>query len=437
MSYFTKVQLVDDTEADINADNPLSVEIPPLVSTVNSTSTPLGADATFPGTAERCNGYGIIYVNIYSDVASAVDGLKIEQSSDGTNWDHCDEFSILAAKGKNFSINPYAKWYRIRYVNGAIDQTVFRLQTILKSTGLSSSHRISDDIIDDDDAILVKSVLTGKDSDSHFHNVNVTHDGDLSISDNSSGLAIAQRNVTGTSSQAKFGFANDFDATDNTVTVWDGAANGTAWELMNYIYSTTADIDSISSSNAGDATEVTIIGLDANYAEVEQTVTLNGQTRVALTTPLVRVYRAYNDNGTVFIGTVAIYVNTALTAGLPTDKTKIRAIITPDAQQTLMAVYTVPAGKTAYLTRGYASTAGASKSSEYIIKFYVRNFGKVFRLQNINSISDTGNSVITLDYFVPLKISEKSDLEVRVQATAGGTTAAAVSAGFDLILVDN
>lgn len=432
-----KRKLVDENGNMINSGNPLPVEIPPLISDVNSTATPLSASGNFTGTAERGNGYGILYVNVYSDVASATNGLKVEQSSDGVHWDHDDEYTVPAGSGKNYAFNLYAKWWRINYTNGGSDQAEFRLQCVMKCNGKPSSHRIQDSIIDDDDSELVKAVITGKKPSGTFGNVNITDDNDLSISDNSSGLAIAMGKVTGVSAVQKFGNAADFDAADNEVTVWDGAQVGTAWELMRYQYSATADIDSISSSSASDALEMTVVGLDANWNEVTQQVTLNGQTRVALTTPLIRVYRAYNNNSVNLVGHVVIYVNTALTAGVPTDKTKIRAIVDPMAQQTLMCVYTIPAGKTGYLVRGYASTAGASKSSKYVMRFYKREFGKVFRLQNVNSIGDTGSSVLILDYFVPLLIPEKTDLEVTTQAAATGAIGCAISAGFDIILVDN
>src|SRR5210317_793686 len=49
-----------------------------------------------------------------------------------------------------------------------------------------------------------------------------------------SGLAIAKGDVYGHSVVHKFGAAFDFDTGDNEVTVWDGAEDGTAWELMSY-----------------------------------------------------------------------------------------------------------------------------------------------------------------------------------------------------------
>ena len=148
----------------------------------NSTATPLGIGATFTGEWVDVTEYGIIYVNTYSDVASATDGLSIQQSSDGTNADHDDVFTIGAGSAKNFAINPYAKYYRVVYTNGTVAQTTFRLQSKLNTTGLASSHRIQDSISTDDDARLVKAVLTGEDPDGVFQNFQATRRGNFKVS---------------------------------------------------------------------------------------------------------------------------------------------------------------------------------------------------------------------------------------------------------------
>lgn len=148
----------------------------------NSTATPLGIGATFTGEWVDITEYGIIYVNTYSDVASATDGLLVEQSSDGVNADHDDVFTIGAGSAKNFAINPYAKYYRVVYTNGTVAQTTFRLQSKLNTTGLASSHRIQDSISTDDDARLVKAVLTGEDPDGIFQNFQATRRGNFKVS---------------------------------------------------------------------------------------------------------------------------------------------------------------------------------------------------------------------------------------------------------------
>lgn len=404
------------------------------VSTGNSSTTTLGADATFTGEWVDTLGYGVIFVNIYSDVASATDGLAIEQSSDSVNADHDDKYTIPANTGKNFSINPYARYMRIKYTNGSGAQSSFRLQTILRANSRPSSHRIQDAIIDDDDAELMKAVLTGK-ADGSYVNVLTTEDGDLKISDNSSGLAIAQGNVTGASFIHKFGAAPDFDTTDGAVTIWDGAEDNTAWENMVYNYSTTAAIDSISSSDAGDTVDIEIQGLDSNYDLVTQTITLNGQNRVALTTNLIRVFRAKNVGSTDLAGHVFVFENDTLSSGVPDDPELIRAVIQPENNQTEMAVYTIPNGYTGYMRDWYATTAGASKTTDYIIRVKARPFGQVFQLKHRSAITETGTSTYQHRYEEPEVFAAKTDIEMTAEMTAAGATAAAIAGGFDIVLV--
>lgn len=136
-----------------------------LIDTGNSTSTPLGISASWTGQWIDITEYGIAYVSIYADVDSATDGLKVEQSIDGINADHSDEYSITGGRAKNFAVNPHANYARVSYTNGAIAQTTFRLQFKLNTYGLASSHRVRDDLTTDDDARLVKSILSTKAND--------------------------------------------------------------------------------------------------------------------------------------------------------------------------------------------------------------------------------------------------------------------------------
>lgn len=153
-----------------------------IVDTANSTATPLGISASFMGDWTNIIQFGIIYVSVYADQASATDGLCIEQSSDGVNVDGDDCFTIPATSGKNFSINPYAKYLRVSYTNGTVAQTEFRLQIILKQGGKASAHRIQDSIIADDDAELVKSVITGENPQGIFVNFRATRLGNFRVS---------------------------------------------------------------------------------------------------------------------------------------------------------------------------------------------------------------------------------------------------------------
>lgn len=101
-----------------------------VISTVNTSTTPLTSAATFTGTSEDVSAYADIRVAVFSDVASATDGLSMQQSEDGTNWDFTDTYTIAANTGKVFDVPSYAKFFRVVYTNGATPQGTFRLQTV-------------------------------------------------------------------------------------------------------------------------------------------------------------------------------------------------------------------------------------------------------------------------------------------------------------------
>ena len=61
---------------------------------------------------------------VYSDKAGT---LYVEQSGDGLSWDVIKSITVVAEEGKEFSEEKVAQHARVRYVNGASDQTIFRL----------------------------------------------------------------------------------------------------------------------------------------------------------------------------------------------------------------------------------------------------------------------------------------------------------------------
>jgi hypothetical protein len=147
----------------------------------NSTHTPLLAGATFTGTAIDILKYSIIYVTAFSDVGSAEDGLIIEQghSENGPetiHWDSDDKYTITANKGEVFAINPTLQYMRVRYINGAADQTEFRIHVITKTKySLPRSHRLKDNLSLQADADLTKSVILQEHPDGTVKNVDTLH----------------------------------------------------------------------------------------------------------------------------------------------------------------------------------------------------------------------------------------------------------------------
>ena len=170
--------------AAVSSDGQLHVVMTSKKDANNSSTTPLGAGATFAGTATDTSAYSTIAVMVLSDVASAVGGLIFEYSNDGTNWFAAGEsYTVLAGVTKFFTPPPWLQYYRVKYTNGATPQGTFNLQINLKKNVMKwSSHNITDPIKSEDDAELVKAVITGVRADGVYDNVNLTNGANMKVS---------------------------------------------------------------------------------------------------------------------------------------------------------------------------------------------------------------------------------------------------------------
>jgi hypothetical protein len=188
------------------------------VSSANSSSVALAANATFSGAFEDVLGYANITISVYASHASATAGLKIEWSHDGiTAVGDADTFTIGADTAKHYSFGVPTRYVKISFVNGGTQQTSFKLQTIYHVfAGKSSSHRIADSIVDNDDAEVVKAVLAGA-SVGEYKNVLVTTDGRLLVSAD----VIPPPNTTAVHQSV----TSSISATTDTVYVIPNAAN--------------------------------------------------------------------------------------------------------------------------------------------------------------------------------------------------------------------
>lgn len=200
--------------------------------------------------------------------------------------------------------------------------------------------------------------------------------------------------------------------------------NETIWDVGGlYTYPSSAvAMTATSASGASDAdVKITIQGLDANYNELSEEVTLNGSGTATTTGLFLRVFRAFVSGADAPVGNVNI-ANGGTTY----------ARVTAGENQTLMAVYTVPTGKTLYVTQGVA-THGTDTSGAYItVRFMVRRLGGVFRTQ---TKIDIIGSEILFPFTFPLRIPEKSDLEVRAICSKNQNNA--ISASFEGVLINN
>ena len=221
------------------------------------------------------------------------------------------------------------------------------------------------------------------------------------------GLSIQRGNVGNFSGVHKFGL-NDSVGSGAFETVWDG--NNT------YTYPSSSGTATATSSDTDDNTgTVKIFGLDSNYDFAEETLTIGGS---AGTINFIRVFRAVMitaNTGNTNVGTITITVSTTTVA-------QIRV----GYGQTLMCVYTIPRNYNAYLMQ---IDLGSSKDLENEIRFISKEIdnGNVW---NTRAFITTRGGFIEKNYAVPVKFTEKTDLELVAKASATSS----VSAGFELIL---
>lgn len=97
---------------------------PLLLHDIVVTTTPLGSGATFTGATVSCANYKDLAATAYATTIGGT--LYIDQSSDGTNWDTSNSQAISAGIGGRLIAATAHPWCRLRYVNGAGVQGVFR-----------------------------------------------------------------------------------------------------------------------------------------------------------------------------------------------------------------------------------------------------------------------------------------------------------------------
>ena len=209
----------------------------------------------------------------------------------------------------------------------------------------------------------------------------------------------------------KFGANFDIDQTTDPESVWtDGG-------LYPWVALEAAQIIYCLSTSASDTAVLTIEGLDANYHAQSETVTLTGTSIVATSNQFIRVFRMTYEDG-ANVGDITARTVSASGA--------IVAQIDAGYAQTLMAVYTVPAGFTGYLVT-LDATIDANKNCQ--VMMYHRLAGKPFRIAHV--AETTGH--YRYDFNAPLRIPEKTDIDIRVTEVSSNNTR--VTASFDLLLI--
>jgi len=256
------------------------------------------------------------------------------------------------------------------------------------------------------------------------NNVNTTGSTTPSSAEIDFFLAVAKGDFTDYSKVSKFGRNPGVKSADYE-TIWDGSNK--------YPWPTAAETLDVVSDDANDddgstgARTVEIEGLDSNWDVQTETVTMDGTTAVTTTNSFLRVYRARvvtaGSSGTNE-GTIT-FTNTT--------SSNVLAQISVDNSgfgQTLMACYTIPAGKTGYLI---SLIFDSGKDNEHSFRLLARDNTVTDAAWNTKEFSTARGGFNQFRKHAINKFTEKTDLDL--QAIASSSSAA--SGGFELILIDN
>lgn len=211
------------------------------------------------------------------------------------------------------------------------------------------------------------------------------------------------------------------------IPIWaDGTLTFPSAALVMKVSST----DAADTSAGAGARTVLVSGLDANYLQISETVTLNGQTAVNT----VNSYLAINS----FIVTTAgangtasgdIYIGSGVvTAGVPA--TAYNFIPTGwNFNQT--AAYTVPAGYTAYVPYSRLTFAQASGTNAVWGRITVTGTNGV-KMATVSAV--VNNGIVEFNPKYPVAVAEKTRIVAEAKGTANDNYVATV---IQVILVKN
>lgn len=304
-----------------------------VVSSLNSSSTPLNAGNAFVGGIEDVSAFPSVVVACRTDQ----DGeLSVEFSVDGVNWDSSLNYDVTANVNEVHRITVTRRYLRLRFNNNSLsNQTFFRLQTLLGSYQ-SLTSALNSTIQQDADTLVVRPL-----------------DFNLMV-----GEGLYQNN----SITIKDGLNADIDTGSVPEDIWSDGGIYTG-------FPSAPAAAEVVSADAGDTGTLfyfylaTADDLDYSFGSV----TLNGTTPVSLGHNIFRCNFAYYESG----GTNANIGD--ITIRFTATPSTVFVSVPANYGQSYCAAYSVPKGSSVYIDRITASVRGATSGSVDGV-FYYKSF---------------------------------------------------------------
>jgi len=239
-------------------------------------------------------------------------------------------------------------------------------------------------------------------------------------------LEAAQGNEPGHTLKSKFG-RNPTVGTSGFDTIWNGGGSYTGFDA------TGAETVTIVSASGNDdlvgtgLRTIRLYGLDTDFLQQTEDIEMDGTDPVTSSLSYVRLDTVKGltaGSGKVNEGNITIR-QSATTA-------VIFAVVPAGYNSSMIAAYTIPAGKTGYLLSQSAGIAN-KQAAAVALRMQVRAPGSVFTVQGEAALNSAGTGFIERTFAFPKQIPEKTDMFIEAEAS----TTVAVSAFFDILLIDN
>jgi len=207
--------------------------------------------------------------------------------------------------------------------------------------------------------------------------------------------------------------------------------------------STGASLEVVSSStndstSGTGAHKLTVIGLSTAWAEISEEATFNGTTPVALSNKFTRVYRTYvSESGTYASASAGSHTGAldVQVSGAGALWSRISNTLFPRGQSQIGS-YTVPLGKTAYITLHFISV-NSNKAADFIL----------FQRSGANETASPYTAMRVVGEYVGMEgFSNFTDITAMEGPFSGpcdigfmakAVATAQVSVEFEVLLVDN
>lgn len=426
--FVTATDNADGTKrgVDVNLIGDSSGTLSPSVDSQNSTSTPLNNAAVFTGAwVERTSPEMIVAVASDQDCQFQMQFSVNASDIDSTLTYTYDASGINVPKRLVIA----RRYYRVVVTNNSgFNMTYLRAQT---STGTFAplASRLNASLAVDADAEVVRSVIAGLSPSGSYLNVGVNEAGAVDTTDFL--FDVSRGRFSAFSIDTKFGNNPDIDTASTPEDIWEGGGLYTGQP----IHSAAAETVTIVSDSGNDtaagtgARTVRIFGLDANFDEQQEDLTMNGTTLVTSSGSYKRVFRAF----VLTAGSAANNVG-ILTIAHSTTTANIFARIPAGRGQTAIAAYTVPNNKTMNLVRFRASIGRSSGAAgQAIFTVRARQEGGVYRA--VRSEAITTNFPVEYTTKGSIVFPEKTDIIIRCESVSDNNTAFA--SAFEYVLVDD